>query len=180
MAKKTKLQALSDELQSGEEVRISAAIKLLETAGNASIIKPLASCLRSEISPIIELEILSLFSNLKDSSTLSEIMDVLNDPVFSGVRQKIIGSLWGSSLDFSPYLAEFVQIATVGDYLLALDCLNVIEQMEGPFDEESVLEAQLSLGRYLESEEKKEEKKALILSDLAVLVKRINEELSDL
>lgn len=180
MAKKTKLQLMTEELISGDETRISEAIKLLETEGNASMIRPIAECLKSTSSKKIEGEILGLFANLKDSRTLDEIMDVIRDADFLMIRQNIIGSLWGSSLDFSPYLAEFVQAATESDYLFALDCLNVIEQMEGPFDEESVLESQLSLSRYMESDEKKEEKKALILSDLAVIIKRINEGLSDL
>jgi hypothetical protein len=75
-------------------------------------------------------------------------------------------------------LAEFVEIASEGDYLEALECLTIIENLDGPFEEADILEAQLHLKEYLESTTKTDEK-SILMSEIALLIKNMNEELAD-
>ncbi len=55
----------------------------------------------------------------------------------------------------------FTRIAVDGDYMEALEALTVIENLEGPFEEHTVLESLLKLKTYLD-EDVDEEKKTLI------------------
>ena len=61
-----------------------------------------------------------------------------------------------------------------------LECLTIIENMEGPFMEEDILESQLHLKRYLEGEGQQDKQKAQLLSEIALLIKDINEGLTEL
>ena len=84
-----------------------------------------------------------------------------------------------TKVDFSDYLDEFVQIAVEGNFMETLDCLTIIENLEGPFMEENILEAQLHLKSYLEQPGSKDEQKAQLLSEIALLLKDINRNLQD-
>jgi hypothetical protein len=60
-----------------------------------------------------------------------------------------------------------------------LDCLTIIENLEGPFMEEDILEAQLHLKSYLEDTATKDDQKSHLLSEIAIAIKDINENLQE-
>lgn len=174
-----KLQSILADLNSNDVNKVSKAIKSLEANGNASVIRPLADALLKGISEKNELEVIELLGSLKDSSTVVEIMDVLGDENYLPIRQKILSTIWNTKVDFSDYIDDFVEIALKGDFMEALDCLTIIENMEGPFMEENILECQLHMKKYLESTETKDPKKAHLLSEIALKIREINDELMD-
>ena len=53
----------------------------------------------------------------------------------------------------------------------AFECLTIIENLDGPFEENQTLEAQLYLKEYLENEKGKDESRDELISDIAVLIK---------
>ena len=57
--------------------------------------------------------------------------------------------------------------------------ITIIENLEGPFLEEDILESQLHLKNFLESKEEKDAQKAYILSEIALKIKEINQSLMD-
>lgn len=174
-----KLQTILNDLQSNDEKKVSKAIKSLEANGNAHVIKPLADLLMNTESDKNKSEVLELLSSLKDTSTVVEMMEVITDESYLPVRQELLSTIWNMKVDFSDYIDDFVEIASKGDFLEALDCLTIIENMEGPFMEENILECQLHLKNYLEVPGAKEEKKAEILSEIAIKIRDFNEDLED-
>ncbi len=174
-----KLNALLADLNSGDSKKISKAVKSLEVHGNPTVIKPLAALLMKGVNETNEKEILEFLSSLKDSTVVVEMMDVLGDPELRSIRQKLLTTVWNTKVDFSDYIDEFVEMAVEGDFMEALDCLTIIENLEGPFMEENILECQLHLKNYLESDEKKDEQKSHILSEIALKIKEINRSLMD-
>jgi hypothetical protein len=60
--------------------------------------------------------------------------------------------LWNTRLDFSGELAFFVALAVQLDYLGTLECLTLIEHMEGPFQEQQLLESELVLKEYVKNQ----------------------------
>ena len=174
-----KIKKIISDLNSDDSVKISKAVKLLETYGDSSVIRPLASRLLKNIPEKNKKEILELLSSLKDTSVVTEIMDVLGDQEFRAVRQLILSTIWNTKIDFSDYIDDFVLYATEGNLLEALDCLTIIENLEGPFMEESILECQLHLKNYLESGEHKNDQKSYIMSEIAIKIKDIDSELMD-
>lgn len=177
--KGNKLKQIMLDLATDDPKKISKSIKALEAHGDASAIKPLAEKLLAGVSEKNQREIMELFSNMKDSSVTAEIMDVIEDERFLPIRQLMLSTVWNTKVDFSDYIDEFVQIAVQGDFMETLDCLTIIENMEGPFMEENILEAQLHLKNYLEQSGDKDQQKAQLLSEIALLIKDINRNLQD-
>jgi len=174
-----KLKKILEDLNSTDEKKISKAIKSLEAHGDSSVIKPLADKLLTGVSDKNKAGIVELLSSLKDTSVCAEIMDIIEDPNYLTIRQSVLSAIWNTKVDFSNYIDEFVLIAVEGDFMESLDCLTIIENLEGPFMEENILECQLHLRNYLESDAPKDEQKAQLLSEIALKIKDINEGLMD-
>ena len=175
-----KMQQIYMDLHSKDEQKIARAIKSLESNGDSSVIRPLSLLLlQDDISDKNKLAIIEMFNSLKDSSTAVEIMEVIGDSEFLPIRQTLLTTVWNTKVDFSDYIDEFVEIATKGSFMETLECLTIIENMEGPFMEENILESQLHLKNYLEDESLKEVQKSELLSELALILKDINENLQD-
>lgn len=177
--KGNKLKQIMLDLATDDSKKLSKAIKALESHGDPSVIKPLSEKLLSGVSEKNQKEILELFSSFKDTSVTAEMVDVIEDEHFLPIRQLLLSTVWNTKVDFSNYLDEFVLIATEGNFMETLECLTIIENMEGPFMEENVLEAQLHLKNYMEQPGAKDEQKAQLLSEIALLLKDINQNLQD-
>lgn len=178
-AQKKKLKAILDDLQSEDSKKVLKALKSLESHGDPSVIPALADCLLRQPAAPIEKEVLELFCSLKDSSAVVEVMDIIADPTYLPIRPKLLTTIWNTKVDFSDYIDEFVEIAVDGDFMEALDCLTIIENLEGPFMEEDILECQLHLKNFLESDAPRDEQKLHILSEIALKIKEINNSLTD-
>ena len=177
--KDTKLKKILEDLRSDDTKQVSKAIKSLEANGNVTVIKPLADGLINGVSEKNQKEIVELLSSIKDTSVVADMMDVVEDETYRPIRQVILSTIWNTKVDFSGYIDEFVKIAVEGDFLETLDCLTIIENMEGPFMEEDILEAQLHLKNYIEDTAPKDAQKAQLLSEIALALKDINENLQD-
>jgi hypothetical protein len=176
---KQKLNQILEDLRSKDKKKISKAIKSLESHGDSTVIRPLAEILMNGTNEKAQSEILELLSSLKDSSVTSEVMRIIEDENFLPVRQQMLSTIWNTKVDFSDYIDEFVEIATKGNFMEALDCLTIIENLEGPFMEENILECQLHLKNFMESNKAVDEQKAQILSEIALKIKEINMSLMD-
>jgi hypothetical protein len=172
------VQILSD-LRASDDKLVAHAIKSLEIHGSADAVRPIIDRLAQPLSAKNREDLFELLCSLKDSSCRVEIMDLLNDPAYEDQKLEILTAIWNMKVDFSDYVAEFVEIAVNGDFMHALECLTIIENMEGPFLEEDILESQLHLKNYLESEKKSDQQKAQLLSEIAIRIKEINESLTD-
>lgn len=173
-----KLKLILLDLTSADQKKVAKAIKSLHSKGDSTAIKPLADCLMRDISPKNKAAILELFSSLKDTSARVEIMDVIGDEKYRMIRQEVLTTIWNTKIDFSDYIDEFVEIACKGSLMETLDCLTIIENLEGPFIEENILESQLHLRDYMEGDEQ-DDQKAEFLSEIALILKDINEKLMD-
>lgn len=178
-AKNQKLVKLLADLNSADSKKITTTLKALEAHGDVSVIKPLADKLLSGVSDSNKKEIVELLSSLKDSSVCSEIMDIIGDEKYLAIRQVMLSTIWNTKINYSDYIDDFVQIATEGTLLEALDCLTIIENLEGPFMEECILECQLHLKNYLEKSTQKDDGKAMLMSEIALFIKDVNEDLWD-
>lgn len=175
-----KVNLLIADLRSEDPKKVKKAIKSLEVHGNATVIKPLFHALKEGALPEKDqAKILELLCSLKDTSVVPEIMDVLEDEELLDVRSIALTAIWNMKVDFSGYIDDFVLIATQGTFMEAIDCLTIIENMDGPYMEENILEAQLHLKNYLEKGDRSDAQKSEILSEIAIIIKEINMNLMD-
>ena len=166
-------------MKSGNSKKISSALKTLEASGNVQILEPLAEVLMDTNLEDAHKEIIEFLSSMKDSSAIDEMMRLLGEGRFLAVRQILLTTIWNSPLDYSYYLPDFVDIAVEGNFMEALDCLTIIENMEGPFEERHVLESQLFLRDYIESTAPKDPQKQHIMSEIALFIKDLNDQDDD-
>lgn len=167
-----KVKQINDYLASGDEKQIKKALSGLKADGDSSVIIPLADLLLSDKEDKkYQKDILEIFSSLKDTSTVEAMIEVIRNEHYLPVRQLLLSTIWNTSLDYTNYLSDFVLIACEGDFLEALDCLTILENLSGEIEERHILEAQWHLKEYLEDVAPKEERKAQIISEIALFIK---------
>lgn len=168
---KLKIKQLVDDLKTGNEVKITAALKALQINGDSSVLNSLADLLLTDLSEKNKQETLEFLSCLNDSSTIDGMIELIKEQKYLPIRQELLSTMWNNKLDYSYYLPEFVEIAVDGNFMEALECLTIIENLEGPFEERHILESQLHLKEYLEDQSPKDPQKAQIMSEIALILK---------
>lgn len=177
--KKNVLKTLLDDLNSRNISKIKKALKSLQINGNVHVIKPLVDVLKSKVSPEVDVEIVNFLSDLKDTSVKEELISILNDEEYLDVRHQLLTSIWNCKIDYSEFIAEFVAIACDGNFMETFECLTILENLEGPFEERHILECQLHLKEYIESNSATDNQKAQVMSDIASLIKSFDLQADD-
>jgi len=177
--KQQKLDKIVTDLNSVDPKKVSKAIKSLESNGDSSVIVPIADRLLLEINEKNKSELVELLSSLKDTTTRGEIMAIIDNDKYLDIRQLMLSVIWNTKIDFSGYVDEFVFISIHGTFLEAIDCLTIIENLEGPFMEEDLLESESHLKAYMNSTETKDEQRAFILSEIAMKLQEFADNIED-
>ena len=164
-------------LLSKEDKIFNAAIKDLEKNGHESFLKPFVSLINS-MDDKRKVASFGFLAKLKQKGAEKFMMDIIKDNNNQENKDMLLNCMWNSSLDYTSFFSDFVEIACDGKYITALECLTILENLNGPFNEKQVLEAQLHLKNYLENKKNNDEKEPLI-SEIALFIKKINEQLSD-
>lgn len=173
-----KNQQLIQDIKGKNQAKRKTALDALQVSGTSAIIRPLFDIVlqtgQEENKDIIE-----FLSSLKQNSLKPEIISCLNDKIYSKIQPIILSCIWNMPLDFSDYISTFVQIAVKGEFMTSFECLTVLENLDGPFEESQILEAQLALRDYLENNSNESKEKAHILSEIAIIIKDIDRSLDD-
>lgn len=166
-----KVKQIVSDLFSKDEKLVLKSIKLLESAGNPNVLTPMCEVYMETESLKVKNKILEFLNKLIDTDSIKVMVEIIRDEKFLPVRRDLLSTVWQNKMDFSDYLADFVAIASEGNFFEAFECWTIIENLEGPFQEAQVLESQLYLKEFLETEMGKSEQKDQIISDIAVLLK---------
>lgn len=177
--KNTVIKSILEDLNSGSVTKIKKALKALQVNGDASVVYPIVNLLKSNVSDEINLEIVQLLSDLKDTSVKSDIISILNNDDYISIRQQLLTSIWNCKIDYSEFIADFVGIACESNFMEAFECLTVLENLEGPFEERHILECQLHLKEYIESNKAVDEQKSHVMSEIAQLIKSFDLDTDD-
>lgn len=168
--RKKKIKQLLIKLESGDKTKILEALKGFKVHGDSSVITDLLKVWNQHNEGEISNEILQFMSDLKHNDSVTPIMEAVNSEVYPNIRLNLLTSIWNSKVDYSEYLNDFIERAVKGDFMEALECLTIIENMEGPFQEHQFLDAQITLSEYAEIQNK-EPKKEKLMSEIALIVK---------
>jgi hypothetical protein len=173
-----KREQLLQDVRSGNQAKRKTAIDALQTYGDESIIKPLIEVIQQDTQSEHK-DIIEFLSSLKHTPSKVTVMECVLNPQFSTVQQLILSTIWNSPLDYSEYIADFVKLAVAGDMITALECLTIIENLDGPFEEKDILESQLALKDYMENRTNNSQEKATFISEIALIIKDIDRSLDD-
>lgn len=176
MASEKKKKELMAQLASSDDAVVIKALNELEGDGDASFIPLMINLLETGSDQVVSI-IVEMLSSLKDSSAAKEIIEVLREEENPAVKQLVLSTIWNTNIDYSEYLPDFVLWACEGDYLVALDCLTIIENTVFNAEERHILEAQWHLKEFFESSPTMDEQKKQIISDIAEFIKNADLEI---
>jgi hypothetical protein len=171
--KAQKIQSLLNDIQSDSLTKVKAALEALEINGDPSVIPSIIKELTLEGHSEKNILLLDFLAIIKTPNATTVFITVLDDPTFLPYRQLILNTIWNSPLNFSDYLPKFVEIALKGDFMEILECLTIIENLIGPFDEKSVFESYLLLTTT--EVESNDQKKKELLSEIALKIKEFQQ-----
>jgi hypothetical protein len=169
--KKAKIESLLLDVKSSNIAIVKTAFEGLKIVGEPSILHPIILELNTKNHTEKNALILEFLACLKDRKARSVMMDLIQQTELKEYQQLLLSTIWNSPLDYTDYLEVFVDLALKGDFIITLECLTIIENLDGPFSEKSVMEAQVLLGAYAESNPDKNSQKGMLISEIALLIK---------
>lgn len=149
-----RVRAILENIRTKEEKKVINGLKTLKSEGDDGVIIELIKVWMTGLTPKAEKEMISFFNDLKSNSSAEAIMEILEDEQFSSLHTTLLNTVWNSSVDYSPYIASFVEYAIERDFMAALECLTIIENLTGPFEEEHIFEAEIKLREYADKQQK--------------------------
>jgi hypothetical protein len=75
--------------------------------------------------------ITDFFNDLKDPSASAEVIQEIRKPYNEDTLSMLISSCWQSGLDYSGFADDLVDIFLASGFIIALECLTVIEESAG-------------------------------------------------
>lgn len=173
--RKLKLAAAIEVLKSLDEKKFSSALDDLKMYGDDSIIAVLAN-LYSKCSHDQQLQITTFIADIKDEEAQNTLVETILDEKDEATRTAFLSAIWSSGLDFSEFLYEFVRIAIKGTLLDAIECYTIIENLEGPFEEDVVMGSKVFIKENMESI-LKDAQKGVLLGDILLKIEEFDQQL---
>lgn len=172
---KKKLASIVKSLSAGDEDVTLKVLKEIRENGNEKLIPILVELLADSDSEKVKAEVISVLHDLKDSPSIPALIEAMKTPKGQQNLAILISVFWQSKLQPIDYIDVLVEYAIKGDYMVCLEVLTVIENLEGPFEEEPLMESMVKLNSYF-SEPTNNEKDEL-LRTIEQLIKKIDNSL---
>lgn len=150
-------------LYSSKHEEIIKALNEIPAKGNDHVILPLLELYLSTGSSEIKEKVSKIVLQLRAESSIDILLDALKNKKFEPIREFIISSFWNNNWDMGDHIATLTEYAISGSFSTALEVLTVIENQEGPFDDELLMEAIVSTREFI-SQNRDDERTPLIIS----------------
>ena len=167
-SKKKQFEEIKTDLFASQDVIVENALKKVEKMGDHSFIHPLLHVLMENENENIQDKISKMLSELKVSKAEDELLSALEDEVFIKIHGQILSFIWNSGFQPADHIATITQVAIQGDYMAALEALTLLDNIDGPFQEEHIMESTIELRNYL-MENSDSDKKDLLVAMLNLL-----------
>lgn len=165
--KNTIITQIINDIHSSDELVVLKALVKVRDKGQTAILNPLFDVFEATESDKVRVEIKSILADLKDTYALEVIVERLKEGS-DELNEVLLFALWSSNLNAVDFIPEVVEAAKDGNYMVALEALTVIENLDGPFSNEKLTEAQFILNEYFS--ENIDDKEAIMQSILDVIL----------
>jgi hypothetical protein len=125
-------------LQSADSLKIIETLEELRTSGKASDIPVLIELLHLSQNPEIKSKITDLFANLKESDTIPLIIEGIRNQKYAPELKSLISSCWENGMDYSKYIALFIDLLIENELEVALEAYTVIMNTETKIDQKII------------------------------------------
>ena len=146
------------DLASKDDKTVFSGLKRVRSKGNESIVPSLIHLIENHENEKITEEAKGILLELKSTATIPFLIQELGSNPNSETRELILNSFWHSGFNAHEYMENFVSAAVKGSYMEAFEAYTVIDNLEGPFEEENIIEAQLVLKTYFSQADDSDEK----------------------
>lgn len=130
MEKKKLNNELIKGLESGNSDIELQVLNKIRKEGFADYLPVIADLFVRAESTEVKDKISSIFQDLKDTDGGAIIIDLLKHTSNIELRSMLLTACWASSLDFSNYLEDFIDIALGGEYMQIFEVITVVENFE--------------------------------------------------
>ena len=162
------INQLKEDLISSNDSVITKALTKTRAKGNEQLIDPLIELYTKTENQKIKEEIKNIFSELKNKDILDFLLPLLSEGS-NEVKELIFFSIWSSGIDMTDHIPELIEASCSGNYMVILEALTVLENLEGPFNEDDLFQANTLLQQYLyESEDSKEKELIKSMYDIVL------------
>lgn len=175
--KKKKIKNILLDLQKKEENKQIAAVKSLKIHGDESVIEPLIQTWIGTESEKLKIEIEDLLNTIKSTKVPEVLVSCLNNPKYSEARQTMLVSMWNSGLDYRPYLGDIASATVEGDFMAAMECITILENLEGQLEEDQVMDALLVFKTYLVDNREEKNTKSDLIKEMVIVLQQMNDNL---
>ena len=162
------INQLKEDLSSSNDSVITKALTKTRAKGNEQLLDPLIELYTKTENQKIKEEIKNIFSELKNKDILEFLLPHLNEGS-NEVKELILFSIWSSGIDMTDHIPELIEASCSGNYMVILEAVTVLENLEGPFNEDDLFQANTLLQQYLyESEDSKEKELIKSMYDIVL------------
>lgn len=117
-------------LESSDSLKVIETLEELRVSGKVTDIPVLIEFLHLTRNPEIKSKIIDLFANLKESDAIPLIVEAIRNQKYAPELKDLIACCWENGLDYSNYLALFVDLLIESDFNVAFEAYTVIMNNE--------------------------------------------------
>ncbi len=125
-------------LESADSLRVIETIEELRNSGKATDIPLLVELLHLTQNPEIKSKITGLFANLKESNTIPQIIEAIQNQKYAPEMKELVACCWENGLDYSNYLSLFVGLLIDNEFEIAFEAYTVIMNLETRIDQQII------------------------------------------
>ncbi len=153
-AKSKKIEGLISALFSTDQKAVFTALKKIPSDGDARLIIPMLRAHKAwESAPEIQGEIERILKELKSDGAIPELISALEDSDFEQERALIISVFWNAGLFPIEDVAVLVKHGIRGDYMVTLEVLTVVENIDAKLDENMLADSIDEIDDFLEQDQ---------------------------
>ena len=156
------INQIKADLASKNSSIVSKALVKTKAKGNEELIAPLVELYKTTEDIKLKQEVKNIFSELKNKECVDFLLPHLMEDN-EEVKELILFSMWSSGIDMTDYIIELIEYSCDGEFMVILEALTVLENLEGPFNDEDLFQASTIIQEKI-YESKDDKKKELLQS----------------
>ena len=134
------INQIKADLASDKSLIVSKALVKTKAIGNEELIAPLVELYKTTEDIKLKQEVKNIFSELKNKDCFDFLLPHLMEDNYE-VKELILFSMWSSGIDMTDYIVELIEYSCDGGFMVILEALTVLENLEGPFNDEDLFQA---------------------------------------
>ena len=145
------------DLASKDNKILMSALKRVRSKGSEKVVPSIFNLIENSEDELIKKEAKNIILELKSTASIPFLLEQLHSEN-EEMRLLALNAFWQTGFNSHENMDKFVTAAIKGSFMEAFEAYTIIDNLEGPFEEENIMEAQLVLKSYFSNANPDEEK----------------------